>query len=200
MRRTKEDAEQTRKNLLQAAERVFGTKGYAATRLSDIAKEANVTRGAIYHHFGNKKELFISLGKERVNPYFEMLDGIFESDLSPKGKIEKMFREVIQGVLKDVDFLIKQRFEFLRDFESIDCDDMHEFFEKKANLHRASLVSLFKQGQQTGDIRQDISPEVVAFTIETYLRGLLTILVIDKKNAFIRNHIDELIKTVLIGL
>jgi TetR/AcrR family acrAB operon transcriptional repressor len=49
MRRTKEDAEQTRQDLLDAALTIFSKKGYTATRLEDIAKVAGVTRGAIYH-------------------------------------------------------------------------------------------------------------------------------------------------------
>ena len=59
MRRTKEDAELTRQAVLEAAITEFSRSGYAATRLEDIAKTANVTRGAVYHHFsGGKAELF----------------------------------------------------------------------------------------------------------------------------------------------
>ena len=56
MRRTKKDAELTRQQLLKAGFKVFGDKGYAAARLSDVAEEAGVTRGAIYWHFENKKD------------------------------------------------------------------------------------------------------------------------------------------------
>src|SRR5262245_133657 len=64
MRRTKEDADITRQTLLKAALVVFSKHGYAATRLEDIAQEANVTRGAIYHHFGGKAELYNALASE----------------------------------------------------------------------------------------------------------------------------------------
>jgi TetR/AcrR family acrAB operon transcriptional repressor len=52
MRRTKEEAEITKQNLLQAALEVFSRMGYSATRVEDIARQADVTTGAIYHHFG----------------------------------------------------------------------------------------------------------------------------------------------------
>jgi len=58
MRRTKEEAAQTRQELLDAALTVFSQEGYEAARLQDIAQAAAVTRGAIYHHFGNKAGLF----------------------------------------------------------------------------------------------------------------------------------------------
>ena len=61
MRRTKEEAAQTRQELLEAALTVFSQEGYEAARLEDIAQAAGVTRGAIYHHFGNKAGLFMVL-------------------------------------------------------------------------------------------------------------------------------------------
>ena len=64
MRRTKEEAAITREQLLSKALRVFSKMGYAATTLEDIAREAEVTRGAIYWHFGSKAELYNTLIRE----------------------------------------------------------------------------------------------------------------------------------------
>jgi TetR/AcrR family transcriptional repressor of mexAB-oprM operon len=58
MRRTKEDAEKTRIALLDSAERLFLDKGVAHTSLDQIARDAGVTRGAVYWHFQNKAHLF----------------------------------------------------------------------------------------------------------------------------------------------
>ncbi|HLF89858.1 MAG TPA: TetR family transcriptional regulator [Anaerolineales bacterium] len=60
-KRTQEEAAQTRQDLLDAALSVFSRKGYHATRLEDIAEAASVTRGAIYHHFGSKADLYTAL-------------------------------------------------------------------------------------------------------------------------------------------
>ena len=64
MKRTKEEAEETRKSVLDAALRVFSRKGYAAAALKEIAEEAGVTRGAIYHHFANKEQLYLALADD----------------------------------------------------------------------------------------------------------------------------------------
>jgi TetR/AcrR family transcriptional regulator, acrAB operon repressor len=61
MKRSKEDAEQTRDRLIDAALKVFCRKGYAATSLEDVAREAALTRGAVYHHFGGKVGLYNAL-------------------------------------------------------------------------------------------------------------------------------------------
>src|SRR5690606_12983243 len=58
MRRTKEQAEQTRASILAAAEQLFLEKGVAHSTLDQIARAAGVTRGAVYWHFENKAHLF----------------------------------------------------------------------------------------------------------------------------------------------
>ena len=58
VRRTKEEAAETREQLLNAAERVFRARGVGHASLAEVADAAGVTRGAIYHHFASKAELF----------------------------------------------------------------------------------------------------------------------------------------------
>jgi AcrR family transcriptional regulator len=53
--------EATREALLQAARTLFGERGYAATPLDEITNAANVTKGALYHHFDGKQELFAAV-------------------------------------------------------------------------------------------------------------------------------------------
>lgn len=60
-RKTKQQAEETRQEILDAAIKTFSERGVSATSLADIAKSAGVTRGAIYWHFKNKVDLFHQL-------------------------------------------------------------------------------------------------------------------------------------------
>lgn len=64
MRRNKEETEQTIQNLLEIARHHFASNGYANVSLEDIVKEADLTRGALYHHFNNKKGLFLAVFEE----------------------------------------------------------------------------------------------------------------------------------------
>ncbi|MEC5342315.1 multidrug efflux transporter transcriptional repressor AcrR [Brenneria populi] len=57
-RKTKQQAQETRQQILNAALSVFSERGVSATSLADIAMAAGVTRGAIYWHFKNKAKLF----------------------------------------------------------------------------------------------------------------------------------------------
>jgi TetR/AcrR family acrAB operon transcriptional repressor len=71
-RRTKEEAQETRHKILDAAEAVFHARGVARPSLSDIAEAAGVTRGAIYWHFKNKSDVFAAMC-DRVNLPVEAL-------------------------------------------------------------------------------------------------------------------------------
>ncbi len=57
MRRTKEEAEETKERIVKASVRVFAEQGFSGAESSDIATQAGVTRGAIYRHFKNKEAL-----------------------------------------------------------------------------------------------------------------------------------------------
>ena len=59
--RRQEYARATRRALLKSAERAFARRGYAATSIEDIVKSARVTRGALYHHFSSKQEIFVAV-------------------------------------------------------------------------------------------------------------------------------------------
>ena len=62
MARLRDDhVEATRRALLAAARRRFGTSGFAGTSLDDVAAEAGVTKGALYHHFRGKEQLFLEV-------------------------------------------------------------------------------------------------------------------------------------------
>ena len=60
-RRTKEEALETREQLLDAALQVFRERGVGHASLAEVADAAGVTRGAVYHHFASKAELFQAL-------------------------------------------------------------------------------------------------------------------------------------------
>jgi len=61
VRRSRAETEETRATLLATARRVFTEHGYADTSMDDLTAQANLTRGALYHHFGDKKGLLAAV-------------------------------------------------------------------------------------------------------------------------------------------
>ena len=72
-RRTKEEALQTRNDLIDAAELVFELRGVAGASLQEVAKTAGVTRGAVYWHFRDKVDLFNAMMERITLPLEESM-------------------------------------------------------------------------------------------------------------------------------
>ncbi|KAF1041260.1 MAG: HTH-type transcriptional regulator TtgR [Herbaspirillum frisingense] len=79
-RSTKEEALETRSRILDAAEQVFYERGVSHTSLADVAKAADVTRGAIYWHFKNKSDLFDAMCDRVRLP----MEAVLEENASPQ--------------------------------------------------------------------------------------------------------------------
>ena len=105
VRRTKEDAQETRNRILDAAVEVFNRQGVAQTSLNDIAAEAGVTRGAIYWHFANKVALFDAMINRLICPLqinSEDRDTRIAAD--PLGFIQSATDEFVGKMLNDASF------------------------------------------------------------------------------------------------
>lgn len=70
------DPAETRQRVLEAANLLFSTKGYACTGTADIARAADVSEGSIFYHFGSKKNLLIDIGRM----YGERMIAVMQGD------------------------------------------------------------------------------------------------------------------------
>ena len=99
MRKTKEEAAITRESLLQAALAVFSRKGYTAATMEDVARQAGVTRGAIYWHFGSKAELYTAL----LSEYSARGGEIVQAAAAEGGSLVEILRRVFIRLLEAVE-------------------------------------------------------------------------------------------------
>jgi len=179
MRRTKEEAEVTRQTLLDAGLKVFSQKGYADTTLDDIAEEAGVTRGAIYHHFGGKAELYNSViaeGWERIMPAIER--GIAEGSNALE-QLQRSFVYFVRFAVEDEAF---RAINELMLFKTEMSDDLEAGMEMKrlgmrGGIHR--VAEFVRKGIEDGSIRPDVNPLDVGIMIITLQNGLVATWLMD---------------------
>ena len=84
-----EQVRQTRDALVAAGRRLFGSKGFAATSVEDLATEAGVTTGALYHHFESKTELFAAVFEQL---HLEVLARNSAVAAQAKGEVDALVR------------------------------------------------------------------------------------------------------------
>jgi AcrR family transcriptional regulator len=87
-RRTSSQAEETRLLLLQAGRAQFGADGFTATKATDVARQAGVTRGALLHHFVDKEGLFAAV-LEALEA--EVADRVFASAVTGPEPIDRLY-------------------------------------------------------------------------------------------------------------
>src|SRR6476469_230943 len=73
----------TRAVILDAAERAFSEQSFRATRIEDIAEDADVSVGSIYQHFGNKDGLYLALVERAVELFSGYMQQAYQDGWSP---------------------------------------------------------------------------------------------------------------------
>lgn len=173
MRRTKEDAEKTRLAILDSAERLFLAKGVAHTSLDQIARDAGVTRGAVYWHFQNKAHLFhemlnqVRLPPEQMARRLSVCNGC-----DPLRELFTLSVEVIASLADDdkrlrIMTILLHRCEF--------TDELREAEER----HYAFVDTFIRLSQQlfavqAERLRPGVTAEIAARVLHAALVGLFT--------------------------
>jgi AcrR family transcriptional regulator len=173
MRKTKEDADNTKQSILDAAVRLFSEHGVAKTSLQKIAQAANVTRGAVYWHFSSKQDIFEALHDQLHLPFIQMITDGLEA-VSPNAI--KQLQEVCTELLIDLEQdQTKKKIAILF---LLRCDYSDEFAqskdrynEKKKQKH-VTLSRYFDKAINQGVLPENTDSMLLTIGISAYLRGI----------------------------
>ncbi|MFB0936760.1 MAG: TetR family transcriptional regulator [Propionivibrio sp.] len=201
VRKTKEEALETRNAILNAAEVVFQERGVSQTSLGEIAAAAGVTRGAIYWHFKNKEDLF--------NAMIERIVGAVEIKLAelqarnyenPVRLIRDLSCYYIDRVANDPRYLkivdiSWHKCEYVGEMAGI--RDTHM---ECGNRYHALSVECFAKAQERGLLRPDIDPCVAAVGLIAIVDGLVANWALDQSMFPLASYGPAIIDTYLAGL
>lgn len=200
MRRTKEEAEITKQNLLVAGLEVFSRKGYTATRVEDIAEQANVTTGAIYHHFGGKSALYIALVEQSDAKANRLALQVVEEGGTPATILRRLLVRLFQFLEEDKEYravveLFMNKTEMVPELAAIS-----EQIPVGRRQLAQFLSNMIKEGIDSGEFRSSISPEAAALAIVGFMNGMALIWVQDQGHFSIRERADDLVDLFLAGI
>ena len=193
----------TRQKLMDAALVVFSKKGYATTTLDDIAREAGVTRGAIYWHFkGGKIELFNAILGERFERVGNVLKEVFSSGKTPAEMLRLMMIRLLEYIEEDADYrAVQEMLMFKTEIAPEMADGMRGKSEK---IHESVRVaeSLIEKGKASGEIRKDVNSRAAALAAMSIINGAVSIWLVDTKQFSIKEQaasmVDVFIKGILV--
>lgn len=173
MRRTKEDAEKTRVALLASAERLFLDKGVAHTSLDQIARDAGVTRGAVYWHFQNKAHLFHEMLNQVRLPPEQMAERLCScTQQQPLHALRELCLEGLSSLGRDeqkrrVMTILLHRCEFTDELR--EAEERHHAF---INLFIELCEKLLESA--SGSLRPGVTPRLAARTLHALIVGLFS--------------------------
>ncbi len=200
-RRTKEEAQETRSRILDAAERVFYDKGVARSSLEDIALAADVTRGAIYWHFKDKAELFDAMMQRVVLPVEEMLERAeCGADCDPLGLLRRVTADVLIRTARD------ERMQRVFEIAYHKCEyvgDASGVRERHVESQQDCLKTIeagFRACIDNGQLPAGVNARVAAFGVLSLVSGLIANWVLDTKGFALERHAETLVDIYFRGL
>jgi AcrR family transcriptional regulator len=159
--------EERRRQILQAAVRTFAERGYHATRVSDIAKEAGVAYGLVYHYYESKETLLEAIFKETWGAMLETVSSVEQLDEPARERVRKVTEIVLRTWKRDPNLVRVLVREVTR------SNQVQEETEEIDLAYRA-LQRIVEQGQGNGEFRTDLDPRVTATIWYGALEEILT--------------------------
>jgi TetR/AcrR family transcriptional regulator, acrAB operon repressor len=173
VRKTKEEAQETRQRILDAAEQVFQRQGVSRTSLSHIAVEAGVTRGAIYWHFKNKVDLYDAMIRRVLDPEESRCGSGVLGMGDPLRAIRELAVDFLQRVALDARH---QRVFEIAWHKCEYVDEMAVIRDSHLECGRrfiALLEAAMQRAQDLGQLSATVSPHQAAVGIMALLDGLV---------------------------
>lgn len=159
---------QTKRKILETALKLFEEKGFQEVTVDEIIEKANSSKGAFYTHFKSKHDIFLEKFKEIDNYYMNEIVNIIDNISLNKDKLAVFFQLQMKYIENDLGW-----------------DAVRTIYEVELNTERESfflipdrplyniLKKIFKDGQDSGEFRSDITPDEMLTVCVRLMRGIL---------------------------
>ena len=159
--------EDRRQRILDAAVRVFARRGYHGSRVGDIASEAGVAHGLLYHYFSSKDEVLATVFSENFGELLERFRAVEAADEPAPEKLEGIAKILLRTWRNDPDLVTVMVREVARSAQlQAQVEEVREAF--------AILQRVIEQGQADGVFRRDLDARLASWIVYGGLEEVLT--------------------------
>jgi AcrR family transcriptional regulator len=158
-----------RRVILDAAVRVFARQGFHTCRVSDIADEAGVAYGLVYHYFQSKDEVLDTLFLDRWEVMLETIREIDKRDVPARAKLETIASFIVDSYRHDPDLMKVIIVEVTRAANSFGQTHLAKIQEAYGLI--GEIVAAAQAG---GDFRDDVTSEFAAMAFYGMVEQVLT--------------------------
>lgn len=157
-----------RELILRAALELFAEQGFRGTSTAQIAKQAGVATGTLFHHFASKEELINTLYRDIKTDMAERLLHSIEGDDPPREKMRLVWFEVIAWALEN-----RAEYQFKKHCEA--SPDISEQLRQECEAKFVAIFTLFTQAAENGllkDLPIDLLMNLMAGTMDGFINYL----------------------------
>jgi len=155
------------RQILDAAVRVFAAQGYESSRVGDVAREAGVAYGLVYHYFGSKEAVLEAVFREAWGRLLAAVAVAEETEADAAEQLSVVVKIVLRAWRDDPDLVRLLVREVTRNPHIQDeLDEIGQAF--------ASLERIVRRGQADGSFRPDVDPQIAAWMLYGALEEVLT--------------------------
>jgi AcrR family transcriptional regulator len=144
-----------RRQILEAAVKVFAARGFHAARVSDVAKEAGVAYGLVYHYFGSKEELLEAIFRGTWTDMLARVQEVEASGVPAEEAVRQVTALLLRTWRRDPDLVRVLIREVTRN------QHVQEEIEEISHAMEV-LENIVRRGQEGGDFRADLDPRLAA--------------------------------------
>jgi TetR/AcrR family transcriptional regulator, fatty acid metabolism regulator protein len=162
-------ARDKRRQILDAAVRVFSRRGFHACRVSDIADEAGVAYGLVYHYFSSKDEVLDTVFLERWNVLLDVIREADAGDGTARSKLERIAAFIVDSYVHDPDVMKVIIVEVTRAANSFGRTHLDKIREAYG-----LIGEIVAQAQAQGEFRSDVTPQFAALAFYGAIEQVLT--------------------------
>ena len=163
--------EQSRERILVAGLRLFSAKGLAATKISEIAAEAGLSLGLVYHYFESKEALFTVLIQEAFQRLNQAAQGLEAMDLDPKAKIRLAIQELLRGFAESDKAAWTHLLVFQASASEAVPQEVRRIIQQEGRVPYDVIERIIRQGQAEG-VFKPFDPAQMALVFWTSIKGL----------------------------
>jgi TetR/AcrR family transcriptional regulator, fatty acid metabolism regulator protein len=187
-----------RRLILDAAVRVFARQGFHTCRVSDIADEAGVAYGLVYHYFQSKGEVLDTLFLERWDVMLEAIREVDAGEGPAREKLRAIASFIVDSYRHDPDLMKVIIVEVTRAANSFGAVHLAKISEAYGQI--SGIVA---QAQRRGEFRDTVSPEFAAMTFYGAIEQVLTGWIfgtLDQGDDAYEHAKDHVVETICDGL
>jgi AcrR family transcriptional regulator len=160
-------AEEKRRLILDAAVRVFAHKGFHTSRVGDIAEEAGVAHGLLYHYFSSKDEVLDTIFRETWSELLEEIDAIESSEAPAREQLQRVAARLLGSWQREPDVIRVLIKEIARS---------PEVQQRIGELVKPieAIQRIIARGQETGEFRGDFDARLAGIVFYGGVEELLS--------------------------